>query len=204
MALADKRIQKREYEKFVEDESGDISVRIVDPDRGIIDSVSGAAVSITHSHHEVHEGGAFTVSDVQSVDTTTIQWMITTPDSLKYSHMVFDMMSTGEMQMIITEGADRTGTNALVEVNRCRVGTPDVATTIVHRGASGGSTDGSVIISFRGGATGLGANTGTPGGGRGENEWVLKPNTKYIITVTTYATVFVTAHFDWYEHVDLT
>lgn len=36
--------------------------------------------------------------------------------------------------------------------------------------------------------------------GSGANEFILKPNTKYVVSVETFADVYVTFHLDYYEH----
>jgi hypothetical protein len=169
-----------------------------------IDTSTRSLQAIDYAHHEVHSGSSFVVSDVQAVDTTTMQWMVTTPNTTKWAHMIFAFDCTGEVQIVITEGADRNGTNALVEINNNR-NSATTATTVMHRAVSGGTTDGAVtIFSHRSGSTGVGSKTVSAGGGRAENEFVLKQNTKYIVTITTYAAVYVSAIFDFYEHTDKT
>jgi len=169
--------------------------------QAIKDAMTGVDTSITYPHHEIHGGSSFVVCDVQSVDATTMKWQITTPDSAKLAHILFDIDSTGEMFVVVTEGSDRVDGTALVEINRNRDGTPAVATVIVTRTPTGGNTDGAVtILSKRSGATGVGNKTLTGGGARGNNEYILKPDTKYVVSITTYATVFVSFCVDWYEH----
>ena len=168
-----------------------------------IDSSTSTISTTSYEHHEIHAGSSFTTCDVQNVDTTTLKWMVTTPNTTKYAHMIFDFQCTGELLITITEGADRVGTNDLAEVNRRRVGTPTAATAAIHRAYTGGTTDGATTIEKkRIGATGVGSKTVSAGGNRGQNEFILKPNTKYIISAQTFANVYVTACFDWYEHTD--
>ncbi len=156
---------------------------------------------ITYSHHQVHEGNRFVVNDVQNVSTTTMKWQITTPDSLVYTHLFLDIEGTGEISVVVTEGSDRTDGTALAEINRNRVGTPASANTIVTRTPTGGSTDGATtIFAKRGGATSQGSKTLEGGGLRGENEFVLKPNTKYVVSVETFANIYVSFRMNWYEH----
>lgn len=165
----------------------------------MIDVKSGADVVIAFDHHEVHHGHSFKLDDVQAVDTTTQKWMVTTPNTKKYAHMIFDASCTGEMSVLVTEGADRVGTTPLTPINRNRVGTPTEATAIIHRDVSGGATDGATTIkNTRTGATDK--FSGMIGESRGQNEYMLKPNTKYVIAITTYAAVVVSLHLDWYEH----
>ncbi len=167
----------------------------------MIDEKTHSLVFIDHAHHEVHEGDGFVVSDVQSVSTATMKWQITTPNSEKYSHMLFDIDGTGEMSIVVTEGSDRTDGTALVEINRNRVGTPPSAGTVVTRTPTGGSTDGATtIFASRAGATGVGNKTIEGGGSRGVNEFILKPNTKYVVAVETFAAIYVSFHVHWYEH----
>lgn len=165
-----------------------------------IDSTSGALTAIAHSHQEIHEGSLFHVGDLLSVSTTTQKWLITTPNSAALAHMVVGIECTGEVELVITEGADRTGATQLTPVNHNRT-SATAATVVVHRGISGGTTDGAVaIFSVRSGSTGLGSKTIQAGGRRGENEYILKPNTKYVVSAETFAAVHVTLELDWYEH----
>jgi len=165
-----------------------------------IDSITSHLIIIASDHHEVHEGDSYTLSDTQSVDTTTQNWMITTPDTSTRAHMTFDIRCTGEVYILITEGADRAGSTALTKINRDRNSSNTSALTI-HRGYSGGTTDGATtIFTIRDGTTGNGNKTLASGGNRGQNEFILKQNTKYIITVQTFDTVWVTVNLNWYEH----
>jgi len=166
------------------------------------DKATGARNTVTYPHHEIHSGSSYVVSDVQNVDTTTMQWMVTVPNVTKWPHMVFAFEANGEMQIVIKEGADRNGTNLLSAYNRNRNST-NKAGVIIHRAASGGTTDGATtLFSLRGGSTNVAGKTISGGSARDTNEWVLMQNTKYIVTVTTYANVYVSAIFDWYEHTD--
>lgn len=168
-----------------------------------MDASTHSIQTLEYEHHEIHSGSSFVCVDLRNVDSTTFKWQVTTPAGTKYAHMVFDIDCTGEMTVLITEGSDRVDGTALVELNRNRVGTPNVAGTILTHTPTGGSTDGTVVlVNHRSGATGQGSKTVSGGGLRGGNEFVLKPATKYVISVTTYADVWVTLDLDWYEHTD--
>ena len=152
------------------DTDGNLPVIVTDAS----DSTTNALIVITYEHHELHAGDSFVVNDVQSVDTTTMKWQITTPDSTKYAHMLFDIACTGEMYVVVTEGSDKTDGTALAEINRRRVGTPNTATTIVTRTPTDGATDGAVtIMASRVGSTGVGNKTLSGGSERGNNEYIL-------------------------------
>ncbi|GAG00920.1 unnamed protein product, partial [marine sediment metagenome] len=109
---------------------------------------------------------------------------------------------TGECLAVVTEGSDRTGSDVVASVNRNRVGTPNTSGVVVNSTVASGSTDGTVtLINHRSGATGQASKTVATGGARGTNEFPLKPNTKYIISVTTYADVWVSVNLNWYDHI---
>ena len=167
------------------------------------DSSTNALVGIEFEHHEVHEGDSFSVVDTVAADTTTIKWQVRTANTLKYAHFVFNLSCTGEATFLVTEGSDRTDGTALIEVNRRRVGAPNVAETIVTRTPTDGATDGALILfSSRSGITGAGSKNIEGGTARAQSEWILKPNTKYVVSITTYAASYATINLLWYEHTD--
>jgi hypothetical protein len=174
-----------------------------DTDEARMDASTHSMQTISHDHHEIHAGNAFTVAATTVCDTTTVKWQITTPDSTRYTHLVFTLTSTGEATFLVTEGSDRDDGTVLSEVNRRRVGTPTAATVIVTASPTGGSTDGATILfTMRNGITSIAGRNIEGSSARATNEWVLKPNTKYVVSVTTYAAVYVTMILDWYEHTD--
>ena len=168
-----------------------------------IDASTESLNTIEYEHHEIHSGSSFTASDVQLVGTTTLLWMITTPAGTKYTHIIPSIECSGEFLVVETEGSDYTGGTTVPVINRNRVGTPNVAGTIVTRAPSAGTTLGAVTLrTERVGATSVAGKTVSAGASRGSSEFVLKPGTKYIISVETFADVYVTLRLDWYEHTD--
>ena len=167
------------------------------------DASTWALTTVTYAHHEIHDGSGFKSCDLQNINADTVKWMIVTPNSTKYAHMLFDVECTGEMYVKVTGGADRTAGTAVATINRNQSGTPGASTVTISRTPTSGTTDGAtVLVNRRVGATGVGNKTLASGGARGNNEFVLKANTKYIVRVITYANVWVSMDLDWYEHTD--
>ena len=168
----------------------------------MIDERLGVDVVIEHELHAIHLGESFKIDDLLQLNNTTQLWLITTADNLRFAHMIFDVLCTGEMTILVTEGADRTTSAAnLTPLNRRRVGTPSDAEVTVGRGATGGSTNGATVIkNLRIGATDK--FSALAGDAPGRREYVLKPNTKYVVSVTTYTDVHVTLRLHWCEHAD--
>lgn len=158
--------------------------------------------SIDYEHHEVHEGDHFLYADGVTLNSSASQvYLITTPNTTKYCHLVLSFASGLGATFVLYEGSDRTGTAAQTIYN-CNRNSATTATTTVHKGVSGGSTDGTVIRTYYLGSASTGVRAG--GLGRGLEEIVLKKNTKYQFTATSQANsnnIFV--ELSWYEHTDL-
>ena len=167
----------------------------------IVDDTSGSLVAIDYAHYEIHRGDSFSVADTVACDTTTAKWQITTQSGPLLAHMVFDLSATGEALYVFTEGSDRTDGTALVEVNRNRSVSSVTATAIITRTPTGGETDGATtLFSTRSGITNIASKNLESGTVRGTSEWVLRPQTKYVVSITTYAASYVTFTVNWYEH----
>jgi hypothetical protein len=96
----------------------------------------------------------------------------------------------------IYEGGDRTPTAAQTAVNRNRnsVTAPQLP---VYKGASGGTTDGTLIWGADFGGLGIAAGGGAS---RGDNEIILAESTQYIVDVVSQvASNNIGVEFDWYE-----
>lgn len=164
-----------------------------------IDTGAGALVQIDGPHHEIHLQRSYVVTDVQNVNATTMKWQISTP-ATNYNHTIFDITCTGECSVVITEGSDRTDGAALEEINRFRPST-NTSDTVVTRTPTDGTSDGATtIFQKRAGASGGFFSSHSPGQSRGLNEFVLKPSTKYVVAIETFADVYVTFSVSWYSH----
>ena len=158
---------------------------------------------IDHDIQHIHDGQSFSVADTVAANTTTVKWMVLTPSATVYSHFVFTLTCTGEATFLVTEGANRTAGTSLNALNRRRTGSVPTALTTVSRTPTGGTTDGAItLFSMRNGITGQAGRSLETGNARATNEWVLAPETKYIISITTYADVYVSILLDWVEAVE--
>ena len=165
-----------------------------------VDDISKGLIFLDVAHNKIHDGNAYCINDTVACNTTTYKWQIVTPNSTTYMHLVFVLTCTGEATFLVTEGSDRGNGVAITVVNRRRIGTPKVAGGTIFIPTTSGSTDGAVtLFSMRNGITGAGGKSVETSSARAENEWILKPNTKYIVSITTYASVYVSCQLGWYE-----
>jgi hypothetical protein len=167
-----------------------------------LDKYTHAFVMMDYVHHEIHDGHAYMYHDViDSLAANVSQdYMITTPNTAAWLHVFHDVEFSGAGTVEIFEAGDRVGTTEQTMYNRDRNNTT-APTGTLHKGTSGGLTDGTKIVYWKGGAN-QSKNTaahGTP------SEKILKQNTKYIIRVTSRAEAnIVSVSIGWYEHTNLT
>jgi hypothetical protein len=158
------------------------------------------AVTIDRPHDEIHEGDSFTYQDVITLASAATQdYLLTVANTTKWPHFVFEVEGTFGITVELYEGADRTGTSAQSIINRNRNSATTAGMT-VHKGTSGGTTDGTRI---QWAASGSGAAAGRLAGALREvSEMLLDQNVKYIFRVTSDANSNrIAVKLDWYEHV---
>lgn len=165
-----------------------------------IDTATHTMQSIDYTHHKLQAGDHFMYTDSVTLGAESQDYLITTPDTTKWAHMIFMMDGSAITQFRLYEGADRIGTTdqTLGNSNRNSSSTPGLT---IHKGQSGGSTDGTLIHQYKGGSATNQARSGT--GSRNDEEIVLKQNTKYILRVTGFAAdTLCNIKLEWYEHSD--
>lgn len=168
-----------------------------------LDKATNSIQTIDYSHHEAHAGSAYYYHDVIALANGAAQdYLLTTANTTTWPHIGFEVdLNDGAGTMELYEAADRAGTTLQTTFNRDRNSTNTAGMTI-HKGQSGGTTDGSRILWKRDG-------TGKTAGGTSgtAEERILKQNTKYILRITNVAGAGVTNNITvivrWYEHANL-
>jgi hypothetical protein len=126
--------------------------------------------------------------------------LITTPNTTKWSHFTFLATGNAITQVELYEATDRIGTTLQTVYNSNRnSATP--ATLTVHKGYSGGTTDGERIWIRKSGSSSSQSRSSSEA--THENEMPLKQNTKYILRITSGTAANLTnLMLGWYEHTD--
>ncbi len=156
--------------------------------------VSGLPAYIDAFHHKIHEGKAFFYNDSITLGAAgTQQYMLTTPSAGDYVHLAFSVIGSGSTSIQLFESGDRTGTTPQTVFNRKRTST-NTADSVVHKGTSGGTTNGtSLFAATAGGKFSAGAVNRA-------HELTLIPDTKYLFLVTSNdAGNDIIFDIDWYE-----
>jgi len=198
--MANLQIDRLNQQVFqVDAEEGSNALRWVIVIDSPTDLSTAAVETIDYAHHEVHAGSHFMYTDAVTLAASATQdYLITTPNTTKWAHMTFHLDGSAITQWQLYEGADRSGTTPQTIGNNNR-NSATTATTTIHKGTSGGTTDGVQAYIYKGGAATKQAQTGTEAGNT--EEIILKQNTKYILRVTSGTNDNLTnVRLEWYEH----
>ena len=183
--------------------------------RGILqsqESTTHAQKTIDYSHAEVHGGRAFVFTDISELDTNeTREIRILTPDSSRWSHVIVSVVTglAAQADLIEDTTLSHVAGNALDTVNRDRNSVNVSGMTVCHTPGQNSSSSSSgvgvdtVLAHQAWGTPGKGTSPGFGGTARGSAEWILKPDTAYLLRVTSGADAnVVSIEGDWYEHVN--
>jgi len=167
-----------------------------------LDKATNTIQTIDYSHHEIHAGSHFFVTDYQTIGAAaTVDWLITVPNTTSWPHLTFEVQGTAITTVTLFEGADRTGSTALTVQNNDRNSITASGMT-VHRGTAGGTTDGTAIWQSSGGAAAGSFRGGADN--RSETEIILKQATKYVMRITSGTASNICAlKLRWYDHTNI-
>jgi len=161
------------------------------------DEATYAVKVIAYPHHEIHGGSAFAASKAFTHGAgASPNVLIVTPDTTKWPHFLFSIVSDDVVTVTLYETSDYTGGDALTAFNRDRNSSNTSGLTLTTDATDGGSGKGTPIWTFKAGANKV--VTATTGADR--HEFILKQNTKYLIEAVGANGDLITALLDWYEH----
>jgi len=187
-----------------------------------LDPITYAHIMVEYAHHEIHDGSSF--SAYYSVTTAATSGHRTglylkTPAS-PLCHLVVEFSASAAANFSICEAptiAANVGTGGVAIYNRRRSSTntsgvtdnatspaANKVTTLTEAQIAGDGTWATGTI-LRTAPLQVGAGPFPAGGsGRGSQEYILKPSTKYVFLITNTTASANTHHIlvDWYEHTD--
>jgi len=164
-----------------------------------LDKNTRALMTMDYAHHEIHSGSHYFFHASHQIESTgTIVYLITTPDTAKYSHFIYEVDGSAILQVDLYEGADRTGTTAQTIFNSDR-NSANTSGMVIHLAISSGTTDGTLIKTHKGGSATGNSRSGPTS--RSDSELILKRNTKYLVRLTSGTNAnLCNVKFEWYEH----
>lgn len=170
----------------------------------IVDLSTDAPICISYPHYEIHNGDHYDLKDVVDLANGAVRDIqITTPDSEKWAHIVFDFFSENECEWFLYRNVtiELAGSAANVQnLHHNSAKTSDlVIKHIDNSSVANANADtavaGATVIQH--GITGTGQRSG---GYSHALEFILKQNEDYALRFIASAAGYVDYHFDWYEH----
>lgn len=168
------------------------------------DSTTESLRTVTSAHHHVHDGERFVVQEGIVLNGASKDYLITTPNTTKWAHMTIDIEGGQDTSILLVEDTARTDGTAMAAINRNRNSATVAGITVAHTpgGVAGAPT---TMFSCQFGIPTSGGGRGGGGGTQqGRSEFVLKQNTKYLLTVTALSANDnnICVSIDWYEHIN--
>lgn len=162
-----------------------------------IDASTETLQTISYEHHEIHSGSHYNYCDysLNEGSGNTIEFVMTTPNTTKWAHLVFQVYSSEGATLELYEGTTGvTGGTAITPRNNNRNSSNVSDITLIK--------DPTTITDNGTRASGYLAGGGRTSGvvERG-NEFVLKQNTAYLVRITSLAVSNdISWCAEWYEH----
>ena len=160
------------------------------------DETTRSVNTIGYEHHEIHSGSHYFICDYDSsiAINETIQFVVTTPNTTKWTHLILDFSSTLGCSLDIYEGSSSVvGGSPATPINNNRNSLNTSSLTIIKDPTS--LTDGTKIAGYLAGANKTG------GASEREREIILKQNTTYLFRFTSLSNGNAISFCgEWYEH----
>lgn len=174
------------------------------PRHARLDDTTHDLIVVSHLEESIHAGAHFYYNDSVELGSTDSQdYLITTPNTTTWAHMLVTATGSAITQYELYEGTDRTGSTDVVTFNNNRNST-DTATVVVSKGTTGGTTDGTRIYITKSGSTTNQSRSPTAGG-KDRSQIILAQNTKYIARLTSSSSSnLCNMRLSWGEHTNLT
>lgn len=152
--------------------------------------------TIEYEHHEIHAGSHFSIADYDTsvASAETLEFVVVTPNTAKWAHMVFQFASTLGATLEVFEGSSAVvGGTPVTPLNNNRNSSTESVLTVIKEPTS--ITDGTRIAGFMAGAG------RTAGFSTRDKEFILKQNTTYLFRFTSLANSNAWSFVgEWYEH----
>ncbi|MCK5018354.1 MAG: hypothetical protein KAS32_14950 [Candidatus Peribacteraceae bacterium] len=167
-------------------------------------SQDGATNNITYvsqGHHEVHEGRHFMLHGWSALGNgDTLMYVFSTPNTTRWSHMLFDFTSSGIIESRVQETCTVTLLDTIIPPNNNRNSSKLSVNFVGITSTDSVSSFGTCMDSVK-----VGSSGGSKFGGSisRDNEIIFKQNTTYIyMFISGSASNIITHKHDWYELID--
>jgi len=168
----------------------------------MIDEYTRTPINIGYPHSRIHAGNSFfaqVIDDSMAADDV-LMLLLVTADSDDWVHLIWGVNVTAESKIEFFEGVTYSSAGSdVTPVNRNRNSANTSATTAKKNPTI--TDNGTLLETLFCGTTGLHLTESS--NSRNENEWILKPDTKYLLKVTALGSMKARLYGNWSEHTSL-
>lgn len=170
-----------------------------------IDDVTNAIVTVNHVHHEIHEGEHYLVQEGIQLNNASKEYLIVTPNTTKWAHIVIAIEGSQDTSASLVETTTKTGGTAMAEINLNRNSANTASVVVTHTPGGAAGTPTTLFSCQFGNATSPGGRGGNGGAINGRQEFMLKQNESYLLTVTALSANVnnICVVISWYEHTSI-
>jgi hypothetical protein len=164
-----------------------------------LDAPTNTLQTIEYEHHEIHGGSSFTTQHIADVASGgTISLSITTPNTTKWAHIIYELDTEGEAMVYLMESPTISGGTAKIIFNRDR--NSSATTVMVVKYDPTIVSTGTIYRQWH-----LGSGRTTGQNRRGVSEFILKQNTTYVYALNNLSVSdnYISLKLDWYEHTNI-
>ena len=161
------------------------------------DVTTGAMACLDYEHVEIHSGDHYFIKDWTDIPgSSTVDFLVVTPNTTKWAHMIIEFTFEAEANITVYEGATTSADGTAITINNRQRNSVNTAGITAYTGPTV-TTTGTAIARYK-----YGSGKSTGGAARASAELVLKQNTKYLIRVVndTVTSNWCDYLADWYEH----
>jgi len=165
------------------------------------DEITRAIKSIDYEHHEIHDGSHYFVSGFETVaNDGDIIFSITTPNTAKWIHLIFEIEGTSQTEFSIYETASVSSGTPITPNNNNRNSANTSDVTMLYNPTV--DTAGTVIFAQSKGKAGTNPlKADTEGLVNRSREIILKQNTTYVFEIISRDDGNIISYAgEWYEH----
>jgi hypothetical protein len=165
-----------------------------------LDSTTNATNTVDYAHHEIHAGSTFKVPvcDQLLADDGTLNIMVTTPNTTKWGHMIWDASCGGNAVVRLTKNPTTSGGSSFTPINK-NMNSATASTVTVKTGVT--VTDDGTVLDCKIVPGGTGGNA-SGGGAEVRDEWIMEQNQIVLLQVSNIAGSAkpTSLAMEWYEH----
>lgn len=169
-----------------------------------VDGETTALRTVTYEHHEIHAGSHYFINDAVDLSINNVfDMQFQTPNSGKWTHLVFKLDCESETEWFVYETVTYTVTGTVTAIYNNNRNSSNTSGNIVYSILNTSLANANADTNITGSTQlmhGIIGDGKTGGDIVRDNELMLKQNTKYAFRAVATAAGYIAFAVDFYEH----